>query len=344
MRMHGRIKNQGQTHRQTGQVLGRGVLVLCLLMFISLLAMQWGGQAGLKAASEEMTPYKVTVNVDMVVLPVTVLDHKGCFVNGLEMGNFEVYENGQLQVIKRLVHEDAPVTVGLVLDNSGSMGPDVGDVNAAALEFANSSNPNDQLFVVKFNEKVKMGLPPEMAFTDDVNQLRQALERSQPRGKTALYDAISLAVDHLQEGNCSNRILIVLSDGGDNASHMDLSSLLTKAQKSNVLIYTIAFFKPGMWEQDAKGLQQLAKMTGGRYFQPTELNEVEKICLDIAREIRHQYVIEYTPSDANQDGTYRAIRVTAIHGRSGKLQIRTRAGYVAPDCQTDHTEMKAPLE
>src|ERR1700682_5115901 len=162
--------------------------------------------------------YKIKVNTNLVVLSATALDRKGILVSGLDQNSFQVYEDGVLQQIKYFNHQDVPVTVGLVIDNSGSMSSKRALVIAAALAFAHSSNPQDQMFVVNFNEHVRFGLPENMAFTDQVPELEVALSKIRTNGQTALYDAVAVALEHLKQGNRDKKVLIVISDGGDNAS------------------------------------------------------------------------------------------------------------------------------
>src|SRR5208282_2566737 len=188
-------------------------------------------------------PYKISVNVSSVVLHATVENHQGAPVSGLEKDDFQVYEDGVLQPIEYYSHEDIPVTVGLVLDNSGSMGPKRDEVIAAALAFARSSNPQDQMFVVNFNEHVSFGLPANTPFTDQTAQLKVALSRFKTNGETALYDALAVALEHLKKGNRDKKVLIVVSDGGDNASQHKLGQILALAGHSTACFITSS--RPG---------------------------------------------------------------------------------------------------
>src|SRR5579871_1176891 len=181
------------------------------------------------APSRPRNEFTIRVDVDVVVLHATAQDRKKILVSGLDKDNFQVYEDGVLQPIKYSSHEDVPVTVGLVVDNSGSMRPKRREVIAAALAFARSSNPQDQMFVVNFNERVSLGLPSNIAFTDQAFQLQAALSRVAADGETALYDAVALALDHLKKGNRDKKVLIVVSDGGDNASKHKLSEIMALA-------------------------------------------------------------------------------------------------------------------
>ena len=274
--------------------------------------------------------YTIGVNVNEVVLHATAQDHKGILVSGLRQEEFQVYEDGVLQPIKYFSHQDIPVTVGLVIDNSGSMRPKRADVITAAVAFARSSNPEDQMFVVNFNEKVSFGLPGDMPFTDKVAELETALSRIATNGETALYDAVAVALEHLKKGNRDKKVLIVISDGGDNASKHNLTQIRALAGAPDAIIYTIGIFDEEDSDRNPHVLRQLAKDTGGEAFLPESLKEVVPICERIARDIRNQYTIGYVPTNKKPDGTYRSIEVKANAPGHGRLSVRTRAGYNAP--------------
>lgn len=274
--------------------------------------------------------YTIKVNVDVVVLRATTQDRKNILVSGLTQNDFQVYEDGVRQPIKYFSREDVPVTVGLVVDNSGSMKPKRHDVIAAALAFARSSNPQDQMFVVNFNEKVSFGLPGNIAFTDQVPQLQVALSRVAADGETALYDAIAAALDHLKKGDRDKKVLVVISDGGDNASKHKLAQIMTLAGEPNAMIYTIGVFDDQDADRNPGVLKRLAKETGGESFLPESLTEITPICERIARDIRNQYTIAYIPTNRKRDGTYRVVQVKASAPGYGRLSVRTRTGYFAP--------------
>ena len=274
--------------------------------------------------------YTIRVNADSVVLHATVQNRKGVLVSGLGKDNFQVYEDGVLQQIDYFSHEDIPVTVGLVVDNSGSMMPKRPEVIAAALAFARSSNPQDQMFVVMFNEHVSFGLPDNTPFTDQVAQLQVALSRIAPNGMTALYDAVAAALEHLKKGNRDKKVLIVVSDGGDNASKHNLAQIKALAGQSDAIIYTIDISVVEDPDRNPGALKQLAKNTGGEAFLPESVSDVLPICERIARDIRNQYTIAYVPTNRKQDGTYRVIQVKAGAPGRGRVFVRTRAGYSAP--------------
>jgi VWFA-related protein len=255
-----------------------------------------------------------------------VQNHKGIPVSGLAKDDFQIYEDGVLQEIKHFSKKDIPVTVGLVIDSSGSMRPKRPEVIAAAVAFARSSNPKDQMFVVSFNENVSFGLPDKTPFTDQVAQLEVALSRIKANGMTALYDAVAAALEHLKKGNRDKKVLIVVSDGGDNASKHSLAHIMAMAGHPDAIIYTIGIFDEG-GDQNPQALKQLAKDTGGEAFFPQSVSDVVPICERIARDIRDQYTIGYVPTNRKRDGIYRAIQVKARAPGRGRVLVRTRTGY-----------------
>jgi VWFA-related protein len=269
------------------------------------------------------------VDVALVVLHATVSDRQGRFVSSLGEQDFEVYEDGVPQHIRLFMHEDIPVTVGLVVDHSTSMWPKLAEVTAAAGSFVRSSNRKDEMFVVNFNENVTLGLPGTIRFTDSSAELELAIKAAPARGQTALYDAIAKALEELQAGSRDKKALIVISDGGDNASAHSLDQVMNLAGQSSAIIYTVGLFNEGDPDQNPGVLNRLAQATGGETFFPDRLSAVVPICERIARDIRHQYIIGYVPTNAARDGTHRAIRVAARAAGHGKLFVRTRTGYIA---------------
>ena len=303
---------------------------LVALLFLVVLPSVARPQASAPPQSCQSDEYTIRVNADSVVLHATVQNHKGILVSGLGKDDFQVYEDGVLQRIEYYTHEDIPVTVGLVVDNSGSMRPNRPEVIAAALMFARSSNPQDQMFVINFNENVSFGLPDNTPFTDQAAQLQAALSRIAADGMTALYDGVAVALEHLKKGNRDKKVLIVVSDGGDNASKHNLGQVMVMAGQSDAIIYTIDIFVPEDPDRNPNALRQLAKATGGEAFLPRSVSEVVPICERIARDIRNQYTLAYGPTNTKQDGAYRAILVKAGAPGRGRLFVRTRAGYYAP--------------
>lgn len=284
------------------------------------------GQSQLQANNQD----PIRINVDLVVLHATVLNQKRLPVAGLDQAAFQIYENGVLQEIESFRHADIPVTVGLVIDNSGSMRTKRAEVIAAALTFAHSSNPKDQHFLVNFNEYVTFGLPTGMPFTSDLAQLEVALSTVTATGKTALYDAVAAALAHLKKGKQDKQVLIVVSDGADNASQYDAARIITLAKKSEAIIYTIGIFEPADPDRNPSSLKQFAKATGGEAFLPQSVKDANAICERIARDIRSQYTLTYAPTSLKYDGSYRGIQVKAKAPGGESLFVRTRAGYYAP--------------
>jgi VWFA-related protein len=272
-------------------------------------------------------PYQVSVNVDLVVLNATVRDRKGRIASDLRQQDFEILEDGVPQAIRLFRHEDIPVTVGLVIDHSGSMRPKLASVIAAARTFIQSSSPEDQMFVVNFNENVTLGLPAGIQFTNRPDELARAIADTPVTGKTALYDAVLKARGRLATGSRDKKVLIVISDGGDNASTHTLADVLQAGNKSNIQVYTIGIFDPGDPDRNPAVLKQLAYATGGEAFMPDDLSEVVAVCERIAADIRSQYTLGYLSSGVAQAGAYHAIKVFARGTGKGKLIVRTRSGY-----------------
>jgi len=301
----------------------------CLFAFAVFLLIAGTLQAQQSVPNGGGDDYTISVNVDVVVLHATTQDRHGNLVSGLGKTNFRIYEDGVLQTIKYFSHEDIPVTVGLVIDNSGSMGSKRADVIAAALAFARSSNPQDQMFVVNFNERVSFGLPNNVLFTDKAVQLELALSRIAADGETALYDAVAAALDHLKQGDRDRKVLIVISDGGDNASKHTLAEIMTAAGQPDATIYTIGIFDEADGDSNPHVLKRLARTTGGEAFFPQSSKDVLAICERIAHDIRNQYTLAYVPTNRKRDGTYRGLRVEAITTSGRHLAARTRTGYFA---------------
>ena len=279
----------------------------------------------------QVGPYAIRTNVDLVVLRATVRDGKGAPVSGLKKESFQVYEDKVLQQIESFSHDDIPVTVGLVIDSSGSMRPKRTDVIGAALAFVHSSNPEDQIFVVNFNEHVSLGLPANSPFSSNTAQLEAALSRNVISGMTALYDAIATGLEQLQKGKWDKKVLIVVSDGGDNASKRNLAQIMSMVNQSNAVIYTMGIFDEADEDRNPRVLKQLSRASGGEAFFPKTLQGILPICEQIAHDIRSQYTITFVPTNRKQNGAYRAIDVKAHETPGGRrLSVITRAGYSAP--------------
>ena len=275
---------------------------------------------------------KISLNVNLVVLHTSVLDDRGKFVDALTQDNFRVYEDKVEQKLSVFKREDIPVSMGLVIDNSGSMRDKRPRVNEAALTLVQSSNPQDEAFVVNFNDDFYLDLDKD--FTNSVPELKEALERIDARGSTALYDAIIGSLDHLKKGNKEKKVLLIVTDGEDNTSRNSLEKTIKEIQKTDTVIYTI-----GLLGQENKksaksakrALSEIASASGGVAFFPENVEDVHAICEQVAHDIRHQYTLAYYPSNTARDGTFRSVHVDVIPPRGhGKLVARTRNGYYAP--------------
>ena len=279
--------------------------------------------------------HSIKSNVDLVVLHVTVEDQTGQFVSDLKASDFRVFEDKVEQKISVFTREDIPVTMGLVIDNSGSMREKRAQVNAAAITFVRTSNPQDEDFVVNFNDEYYLDTDGD--FTNDSQDLESALSRIDTRGSTALYDAVIGSLDHLKKGHKDKRVLLVITDGDDDASRKSLSDAMKAAEQSNAALYAIGVFSDDDRKNDKKmvrrstrELKELAEVTGGMAYFPETLDEVKPVCERVARDIRNQYTIGYYPVNSAKDGTFRAVQVQLLSNEGhGKLSVRTRTGYYA---------------
>jgi VWFA-related protein len=293
------------------------------------------GQQGKPAIPPpEDTGTVIRSDVRLVVLHTTVVDKNGHLVMDLPQGAFAVYENGVQQQIRKFQREDVPVSMGLIIDNSGSMRPKRAQVEAAALALAKDSNPEDEVFVVNFNDEAYMDLPNNKDFTNDIKEMEEALTRIDSHGGTAMRDAIRMSIDWLrQKAHKDKKVLVVVTDGNDNSSVIGLEDLVKAAQQSGVLLYSVGLLDEEERREAARAkraLEALATATGGETFFPKELSEVDRIAHQVARDIRSQYTIQYTPSNTAMDGGYRQIKVAVA--AAGHPTARTRSGYYAtPD-------------
>jgi Ca-activated chloride channel homolog len=279
--------------------------------------------------------HRIRQNVDMVVLHATVTDKKGNFVPNLQKENFRVYEDKVEQRIAVFQRRDIPVTMGLVIDNSGSMREKRAQVAAAALVFVKTSNPQDEVFVVNFNDEYYLDTPGD--FTSSMADLEDALSRIDSRGSTALYDAVVGSLDHLKKGHRDKRVLLVITDGDDDASRESFAQTIKVAEESDAAIYAIGVFSEddrrhdrSMVRHSERVLKELTEATGGMAYFPKDLNDVTPVCEEVARDIRNQYTLGYYPTNSAKDGTFRRVEVEVLPPPGlGKLNIRSRTGYYA---------------
>lgn len=279
------------------------------------------------------SPYPVAVEVDLVVVPVAVTDRNGALVPGLSQTCFHIFEDGAPQEILQFDSRDAPTAIGLLLDNSGSMQAKLGEVDEAALMLARNSNPRDQLFVIHFNESIDFGLPADKAFTSNIRSLEAAIRGAPACGKTALYDAIVAGLEQLNKSSLMRKALVVVSDGGDNASHHTMQQALHLAAASKAVIYAISIADETSMEPKTRILRQLAKESGGILFEPKAVTMVPQVAKRITADLRTQYTLGYVSSNPKRDGSFRQIRVVVDAPGHRHLVVRTRAGYNAPNDQ-----------
>jgi len=285
-----------------------------------------------QAANSGKQGSSIKVDVNLVVLHTTVLDDRQKFADGLKQENFRIFEDKVEQKLSVFKREDVPVSMGLVIDNSGSMREKRPRVNEAALTLVQASNPRDEAFVVNFNDDFYLDLDKD--FTSSIPELKEALERIDSRGSTALRDAIIGSLDHVKKGSRDKKVLLVVTDGEDNASHNSLEKTLREIQKTDTVIYTIGLLgTEGKKEakRAKKVLQEIAAASGGVAYFPENVEDVHSICEQVAHDIRNQYTLAYYPTNTNRDGSFRAVSVEVIPPRGhGKLVARTRNGYYAP--------------
>jgi VWFA-related protein len=280
---------------------------------------------------KDQPPTVFTVGTKLVVCNTTVIDKTGHLITTLTKDQFTVFENGVPQEIKSFKQEDVPVSLGLIIDNSGSMRDKRAKVETASLDLVKDSNPDDEVFVVNFNDEAYLDLPHQKDFTSDIKEMEEALTRIDSRGGTAMRDAIRMSIDHLKEkAHKDKRVLVVVTDGNDNSSVITLENLVKAAQQSETLIYGVGLLGDEERREAARAtraLKSLGEATGGAVFFPKDLSEVDKIAHQVAHDIRNQYTIQYSPSNTAMDGTYRQIKI--VVKAPGNPTVRSRSGYYA---------------
>jgi Ca-activated chloride channel homolog len=282
--------------------------------------------AGQEAGNDSGT-FVFHSDVQEVLLHATVIDDKQRMVTSLDQNAFTVFEDGKPQVIKSFRHEDIPISLGIVIDNSGSMREKRAKVAKAAVNLVKASNPQDEVFVVNFSDEYYLDQP----FTNKINLLQNALEKYETRGGTALYDAVVASADELKKhGKLQKKILFVVTDGEDDASRESLEQAVRRLQEENgPTVYAIGVLGEERQRRAKRALETMAERTGGIAFFPRSLEEVDSISSAVARDIRNQYTIGYKPTTPKSVGGYRSIRVDAKARGFGKLTVRTRSGYYA---------------
>lgn len=279
----------------------------------------------LLSAQEDVPTFRADSR--LVVLHASVVDKGGKLLTDLPQKSFKVFENNVEQQIRLFRREDVPVSLCIVIDDSGSMRDKRAKVAAAALGLVKASNKQDEVCVVNFNDEAYLDQP----FTNDMQRMEQALEKIESRGGTAMRDAVSMSIDYLKkDAKKDKKVVLIITDGDDTASSETLEKLVAKCQRSEVLVYAIGI----LTDEEARkakaakrNLAMLARESGGLAYFPKELAEVEALALQIAHEIRNQYIITYVPTMQELDGSYRTIKVTAA--AKGNPIVRTRSGYFA---------------
>ncbi|HZI50688.1 MAG TPA: VWA domain-containing protein [Terriglobia bacterium] len=288
--------------------------------------------------------FRLNVNVNLVEVHVSVLDKGGDAVEGLKQENFQVLENNVAQDVTLFKHEDVPVSIGMVIDNSGSMRNKKDKVHSAALSFVKESNPDDQTFIVAFERDAFL----QQDFTGSMGDLVDALDNLDPRMETAMYDAIYLSVDHVKKGRLDKKVLLVISDGEDTASKWGYNKVLEHVKNAkDVVVYAVGILEEndgrsgGLFgrspqKKAREGLTEIAELSGGQAFFPKDIDEVAEICRRIARNLRNQYTIGYSPKNDKPDGAWRELTVKQVNfpKNLGKVEVRHRKGYTAPGGST----------
>jgi VWFA-related protein len=274
--------------------------------------------------------YTMHQEVDEVLLACAVVDEKGLAASDLKRGDFRVWEDGLPQQITSFLHQDQAVSLGIIVDNSGSMRDKRQAVNAAALSLLRASNPQDSSFIVNFSDRAFL----DQGFTSNIEALNRALTRTDSKGTTALYDAVAASADELSNhAKLPKQVLLVITDGADNASRLDLEQAIHRVQTlGGPVVYTIGLLFDTSKEEAArarKELESLSQNTGGIAYFPDSLQDVEPIAVEVARDIRDQYTIGYRSSKPASLGGFRTVRVEASEPRHRRLIVRTRSGYYA---------------
>jgi VWFA-related protein len=276
--------------------------------------------------------YAIQRDVNLVVLHASVINARGQFVPGLQQEHFRVFEDKVEQKLSLFRQEDVAVSMGLIIDNSGSMRDKITQVRGAALTFIKTSNPEDEVFVVNFSDEYYLDTVHD--FTSDLQELQDALDRIDARGSTALYDAVIGSLDHLKKGVKDKKVLLVISDGADNASRRTLENAVREAQRSDAVIYAVGVFSDdvrqdrGQLRRARNALTELTTATGGLAFFPDTPEETEGLCTQIAHDIRNQYTLAYSPTNTAQDGKFRTVQIELNAPRNlGRVTVRTRTGY-----------------
>jgi Ca-activated chloride channel family protein len=282
-------------------------------------------------ANQQTTPAQesstIRMDVNLVLVHAAVTNSAGQFVPGLTKQDFQLFIDGVSRPITVFERDDAAVAAGILVDNSASMIQKGSEVISAALAFARASNQQDEMFVVHFSDHIRLGLADDKPFTGSISELESALANFRAAGATALYDAVALGIHHLQQTKMERKILLIISDGGDNSSRVRFSDVVKLATRNGVIIYCVGIYDDADRDRSPRVLTQFANLSGGRAFFPAELKDVTDTCVKIARDIRQQYTVGFA---GPADGEYHGIRVAVLAPGHENLTVQSRAGYFAP--------------
>jgi Ca-activated chloride channel homolog len=287
-----------------------------------------------KAPDVETRSDRIRVDTTLVQINVTVTDPLNRFVTGLEKEHFRLFEDKIEQKILDFSAEDAPLSIGLVFDTSGSMGPKLQKSRQAAVQFFKTANPEDEFFLIEFNDRPDLVVP----FTADTEEIQTRLEFAQSKGKTALLDGVYMAMNQMKKARNPRKAILIISDGGDNNSRYTESEIKNAVREADVQIYGIGIFEPigsrGRTPEEQMGpglLNEVAELTGGRSYNVENLNELADIAAKIGIELRNQYVLYYSSTNQTRDGKYRHVNVKLVQPRGlPPLKAFFRLGYYAP--------------
>jgi VWFA-related protein len=287
-------------------------------------------------AAETATDRKANIRIDttLVLIPVTVTDPMGRFVTGLDKENFKVLEDKTEQEVVQFSSEDAPLSVGIVFDTSGSMGAKLMKSREAVAQFMKTANPQDEFFLVQFNDRPELMIP----FTPETEEIQNRLTFMQSRGRTALLDGVYMAMSQMKKAHNPRKAILIISDGGDNSSRYSETEVKNAVRESDVQIYAIGIFEPvaarGRTPEELSGpslLSEITESTGGRHYAVDNLAELPDVAAKIGIELRNEYVLGYSPKNTNRDGKYRRVQVKLVK-TTGLPQLKAifRTGYYAP--------------
>lgn len=289
---------------------------------------------GKEEAQERRGPANIRIDSTLVLINVTVTDPMNRFVTGLDKDFFKLFEDNAEQQVSQFSSEDAPLSVGLVFDASGSMGAKLSKSRQAAGQFFRTANPEDEFFLVQFNDRAELMVP----FTHNTEEIQNRLTFTQAKGRTALLDAVYLAIHQMKKAKNPRKAILLLSDGGDNSSRYTESEIRNLVREADVQIYAIGIFEGmgsrGRTAEEMSGpglLSEIAEQTGGRHFPVENISELPDVAAKIGVELRNQYVLGYSPTNMARDGKYRRVKVKVNQPRGfPPLRAFWRLGYYAP--------------